>query len=178
MKEVKKSTKWIWVMVVLVLVAERGIAFAASATGSPANHNLTVGVASLFKLSINRSSVSLGTNLDPDNSPVESLGALSVSIKNNDNDRTLYLQTYIDGDLTSAADNALTIPKERVFFKGGDVSSYAAFNTSAQTVKTYAAGSSRGQNTVDMDYKINVQWGDEAASDYTAVVTYTLTDTI
>ncbi len=174
----KKVQKWQWVLLGGLLLLSRNVGWAAQGNGSPSNHDLTVGIASLFKLSLNNGQVSLGSNLDPDNSPVESLGALSVTVKNNDNGRTLYLQTYIDGDLTSAADGDVTIPKERVFFKGGDVSSYAAFNTSAQTVKTYAAGSSKGHNTVNMDYKINLEWDDEAASDYTAVVTYTLTDTI
>ena len=161
----------------LVLLLQSA-AFAASAVGSPANHTLTVGVASLFKLSISNSTISLGSNLDPDNSPVESLGALSVTMKNNNNARNLYLQTYIDGDLKSVADNSVTIPRSRVSFKGGDVGTYTSFNTSAQTVKTLNAGASRGINVVNIDYKIDLLWTDQAASDYSAIVTYTLTDTI
>ena len=164
------------VLVVASLVSAS--AWAASASGSPATHSLTVGVASLFKLSLSNSTVSLGSNLDPDNSPIESAGALTVTMKNNNNSRNLYLQTYIDGDLTSAADHAVTISKSQVYFKGGDVGSYTPFTTTAQTVKTLSAGSSRGTNTVAMDYKLVLNWTDQSASDYSAVVTYTLTDTI
>ena len=161
-----------------VLLLMQSVAFAASAAGSPASHSLTVGVASLFKLSISNSTVSLGSSLDPDNTPVQAIGALSVTMKNNNNARNLYLQTYIDGDLKSAADAAVTIPRSRVSFKGGDVGSYTPFNITAQTVKTLSAGASRGVNVVDMDYKIDLLWTDQAASDYSAIVTYTLTDTI
>lgn len=168
----------IWAKVLVLLMTFQTGAWAASATGSPATHSLAVGVASLFKLSLSNSSVDLGSNLDPDNSPIESAGALTVTMKNNNNSRNLYLQTYIDGDLTSAADSSVTIPKERVYFKGGDVGSYTSFGTSAQTVKTLAAGSSRGINTVEIDYQLELEWDDESASDYSAVVTYTLTDTI
>lgn len=162
---------------VITTVMASNVCLAASASGSPATHTMTVGIASLFKLSLSASTVSLGSSLDPDNSPIESLGALTVTVKNNNNSRSMYLKTYIDGDLTSASDASATISKSNLSFKGGDVASYTPYTTSAQTVKTYSSGSSRGSSTVAMDYKLAIDWNTAAASDYSAVVTYTLTDT-
>jgi len=163
-----------WFIACLVLLLHASQAYAASESS---HHNLSVGIASLFKLAINESSLSMGSNLDPDNLISEYLGAIKVTVKNNDNSRTMYIQVQIDGDLTSASDINKTIPESNLKFKGGDILSYTSISSSLQTVKTYAAGSSKGVFEFELDYSLDIDWDLDAASDYSALITYALTDT-
>ena len=129
----------------------------------------------LFSLDLTTSLVDMGSNLNPESSPIDKSSAVTAIVKNSDAIISWSLQTYAAGDISSSV-KSTTIPIEQLQFKGGDLISFTSFQaTPAIQIETGADEAGVGTFNIGMDYRLILNWNNVAASDYKATIWYTLT---
>ena len=129
----------------------------------------------IFSLDLNTSSIDFGSNLNPDSSPFNKSSAVIATVKNSDALNNWSLQTNAAGDITSNVQST-TIPINQLQLKGGSLLNFTALRvTPSLEIDTGTSSAGVGTFNIVMDYRLILKWNNVAASDYKAIIWYTLT---
>lgn len=128
-----------------------------------------------FSLSMGSSSLSLGTSLDPDNSPF-TLPSFAATVRNNGGDAVAvwYLTVYGSGNFASVADASKTVALSALQWKLNASTAYTTMTTSPALV---ASGGFTAHNDYNFVLRLNLAWSDPYATDYRGGMTMNLSAT-
>lgn len=162
MKNIKKIVKWVLVGMSVAFA----VLWAVPAQGVTDNHTVTFDNSPAIQLTLSDTSYDFGA-ISPA-SAAQADNAISVTVKSNSN---YSLKVKGDANFVSGLNS---IPIGRLQW-ATDSANWTTMTTSDVNVATGTQTDEDG-DTYGMDYKIQLNWGDAVANDYSATITYTATN--